>query len=304
MSWESTARIFRLGITNFWRNRWLSFAATLIMTLTLIIITIFVILTLVIGKTTESIRSKMDVSVYFKDTATTDQIIDIQRRVAARGDVREVKYISKEEAIEVCKNQPQCKKVVGFINPNENPFPRSLEIKATTAENLDGIAQFVSTDDFKPIVHNVSYQDNRQMIERLIAFTSFTKEVGWFLSIVFVLISIFVILNTIRLAIFTRRDEIEIMRLVGASDTFVKIPFVIEGVLYGILATLLAMGLQWAGLVAVGPRIERYLGQIVNQRINLFFSSHFWLILGLELFVGMVIGVCCSLVSIRKYLKV
>lgn len=304
MSWESFARIVKLGITNFWRNRWLSFAATLIMTLTLIIITIFVILTLVIGRTTDAIRAKMDVSVYFKDTATTDQIIDLQRKVANRSDVKEVRYISKEEAIEKCKTQTQCKKVVGFINPNENPFPRSLDIKANNAENLDQIAQFVGEDEFKPIIHNISYQDNRLMMERLIAFTSFTKEVGWFMSIIFILISIFVILNTIRLAIFTRKDEIEIMRLVGASDAFVKVPFVIEGMLYGVLATIFAMSLQWAGLLAIGPRIEKYLGAPVLQQLNSFFLNYFWLILGLELFVGMVIGICCSLISIRKYLKV
>lgn len=297
-------RIMKLGITNFWRNSWLSFAATLIMTLTLIIITIFVILTLVIGRTTDVIRAKMDVSVYFKETATTDQIIDLQRQVANRNDVKEVRYISKDEAIEKCKTQTQCKKVIIFNNPGENPLPRSLDIKPISADNLDQIAQFVGQEEFKPMIDNISYQDNRMMMERIIAFTAFTKEIGWFLSIVFAFISIFVILNTVRLAIFTRRDEIEIMRLVGASDAFIKVPFVVEGTMYGFLATIFAMGLQWVGLLAIGPRIEKYFGVEMLQQLNSFFISYFWMILGLELCVGVLIGVCCSLISVKKYLKV
>ena len=91
MSWQSSSRIFKLGLINFWRNRWLSLAATLVMTVTLLIISMFVIMTLVIDKTTDSIRSKMDISVYFNDSVSVDQIVDLQRQIASRADVKEVK---------------------------------------------------------------------------------------------------------------------------------------------------------------------------------------------------------------------
>lgn len=304
MKWESASRIIKLGLTNFWRNRWLSFAATLIMTLTLLIISTFVILTLVIGKTTTSIRDRMDISVYFQDSASIDQIVNLQRQVAARGDVKAVKYISKEEALERFKTQQQGKKVADLINPEENPLPRSLEIKTTAAESLDTINQFINQAQFKSIIHNISYQENKKIIDRLIAITSFIKEIGWLMSGVFVLISILVIMNTIRLTIFTRKDEIEIMRLVGANDSFVRIPFVIEGLLYGVLATVLAMGLVWIGIAILAPRTEQYLGIAVSQRMTGFFLDHFWLMLFLELIVGISIGIICSLISIRKHLKV
>lgn len=96
-------RVLKLGLVNFWRNRWLSLAATLVMTLTLLIISTFAIMTLVIGKTTDSIREKMDISVYFNDSASIDQIIDLQNKIAARSDVKEVKYVSKEEALAIFK---------------------------------------------------------------------------------------------------------------------------------------------------------------------------------------------------------
>lgn len=300
---ESATRIIKLGLTNFWRNRWLSFAATLIMTLTLLIISTFVILTIIIGRTTTSIRDRMDLSVYFQDSAANEQIVSLQRQLAARSDVKEVEYVSKDEALERFKLQQQGKKVSQFINPEENPLPRSLDIKAMAAENLEAIYQFVNQDQFKPIVHNISYQDNKKIIDRLIAITSFLKEIGWLMSGVFVLISILVIMNTIRLTIFTRKDEIEIMRLVGANDSFIRVPFLVEGVLYGVLATFLAMALVWIGIAVIAPRTEQYLGLAVSQQMVHFFINNFWLMLCLELIVGMTIGILCSLISIRKHIK-
>lgn len=304
MNWQSFTRIFKLGATNFWRNRWLSFAATMVMTLTLLVISIFAIITLVIGTTTDSIKSKMDISVYFNDSATMDQITILQQKLSSRTDVKEARYISKEEALEVFKTQQQGKQVAQFLDPNDNPLPRSLDVKATVAEKLEPIAEFLNQKEFRPIIHNVSYQENKKVIERLIAATSFIKEIGWVLSITFVIISILVVLNTIRLTIFTRKDEIEIMRLVGASDAFIKIPFVVEGLMYGFLATLLSTALLETGVISIIPRVQQYLGLSISQQVGRYFYGHFWLIFALELLIGLVIGVSCSLISIRKHVRV
>ena len=128
---------------------------------------------------------------------------------------------------------------------------------------------------------------------------------GWLFSIVFVVISILVILNTIRLAIFTRKDEVEIMRLVGASDRFIRVPFIVEGTLYGFLACILAVILMWVGIYfVVSPLTNQYLGSAVTENMRLFFNAHFALIFFLQFLVGTVVGVGCSMFSIRKYLKV
>lgn len=304
MTFESAGRIVRLGFTNFWRNRWLSLAATLIMTLTLLIISTFVILSLVINKTTDVIRAKMDISVYFKDTASAEQILDLQRQLVNRKDVGKVVYISKEEALEIFKEQQKGKAVAQVIDPEENPLPRSLEVKAGKPEDLENIAGFINQDQYKTMIDNVSYQDNATIIKRLIAITSFIKQTGWILSAVFILISILVILNTIRLTIFTRKEEIEIMRLVGASDSFIKIPFVIEGFFYGFIATIVATLTLVLAQIVMAPRIEKSLGLAVSERMANFFAENFLIIFGLELLVGLLIGILCSLFSIRKYLKV
>jgi len=300
---ESAKRILKLGLTNFWRNRWLSFAATLIMTLTLLIISFFVISTIAISKTTKDIRSRIDISVYFNDSTSNTQIAKMQKDLASRSDVKSVTYISKEEALVAFRKQQGGKKIGDIINSDNNPLPRSLEIKTSKAEDLQTIADYLKQDSFKSYIHNISYQDNKVVIDRLIAITSFTKEFGWLVCSVFILISILVIINTIRLTMFTRRDEIEIMRLVGANDSFIKIPFVIEGLLYGILATFISLATVWISIAIIVPRVQFYLGVVTSQSMMSFFLANFWLMLFLELIVGVVIGASCSLISIKKHLR-
>lgn len=305
MNWISISRITNLGLTNFWRNRWLSLASTLVMTLTLLIISFFVIMTIVINKTTDHIKSKMDITVYFKDSTTTEDIGDLQQKLAARSDVKEVQYVSKEDAFAIWQERQKNQRIRELVTSDENPLPRSLAIKATDPEELDNIADFLSSDDFSEIVHKISYEENKVIIDKLLAITSFVKKVGWLFSAIFVVISILVILNTIRLAIFTRKNEVEIMRLVGASDRFIKVPFVVEGVLYGLLACILAIFLMWFGIFGIiSPLTDQYLGATVTENMKSFFVSNFAIIILLQFLVGVIIGIGCSLFSIRKYLKV
>lgn len=304
MSNESVRRIIRLGLTNFWRNRWLSFAATLIMTLTLLTISFFVISTLAISKATDLIRSKIDVSVYLDDTAQSNQIIDIQQALAARNDVSSVQFVSKDEALANCRQDPQCRQISDkTLQPGDNPYPASLEVKVTQPENIQSIVDFLNSSREKSIIHDISYRNNKKVIDRLIAITDFMKEFGWIISGFFILISILVIVNTIRLTMFTRKDEIEIMRLVGANDNFIKIPFVIEAMVYGIFATILSIGFIWIGLAVIAPRMSFYLGVSASSQLVSFFTQNFWLMLGLEFAVAMFISISCSLISIRKNIK-
>lgn len=304
MNWLSFQRIFKLGLTNFWRNKWLSLASTLVMTLTLLIITLFVVMTIVIGKTTDRIKAKMDITVYFKDSATTDEISDLQQNLASRSDVKEVHYVSKEEALQIWDEQQKNLRIKELITPEENPLPRSLAIKAQDPAQLNEIANFLSSDTYQPIIHQISYEENKQIIDKLLAITSFIKKVGGIFSVVFILISILVILNTIRLAIFSRREEIEIMRLVGASDRFIRVPFVIEGTVYGVLACFLAIILMWLGILAMTPLINKYLGVSVSENMRSFFLARFALVFFMQFIVGILVGIGSSLFSIRQYLKV
>ena len=304
MNWTPWSRISKLGLVNFWRNRWLSLASTLVMTLTLLIISLFVIMTIVISATTDRIKSKMDITAYFKDSATTQEISTLQETLAARSDVKEVRYVSKEEALQIWNVRQKNLKIRELVKPEDNPLPRSLQIKAQDPSQLNTIADFLASEQNATIIHKISYEENKQIIDKLLAITSFIKKMGGIFSAIFILISILVILNTIRLAIFSRKDEIEIMRLVGASDRFIKMPFVVEGTLYGILASVLASLLMLLGIAVISPLINSYLGASVTDNMYQFFWSNFiWLFL-MQFVVGIVVGIGCSLFSIRKYLKI
>ncbi|MGA2666825.1 MAG: permease-like cell division protein FtsX [Patescibacteria group bacterium] len=298
-------RIIKLGLVNFWRNRWLSLASALVMTLTLIVISIFVILTLVIGRTSDIIKSKMDITVYFNDSATTDQISELQQVLASRPDVKEVAYTSKEEAEKIWEQTQTSQALKNIASElGENPFPRSIAIKATDPSKLDAIAGVINSATYQSIIHKVSYQDNKVLIGRLISITTFTKEIGWIFSAVFVIMSVLVVLNTIRLAIYSRKDEIEIMRLVGANDVFIKTPFIVEGIIYGLLACFLATILLWLGFLSLQPLITEHFDPGVALGVRVFYYSHFgWLFL-MQFIIGVAVGIGAALFSIRKYLRI
>ncbi|OGD67519.1 hypothetical protein A3F08_00975 [Candidatus Berkelbacteria bacterium RIFCSPHIGHO2_12_FULL_36_9] len=302
MSSQSIRRIIKLGFVNFWRNGWLSSAATLIMTLTLLIISVFLIFNLVISTTTESIKSKIDLSVYFSDEATDLQVQELKLFLQQRPDVKGVVFISKEEAFKKWQEVQKNEKIRQLVTEENNPLPRSLEVKANSPENLDSIANFLSQETYKSMIRKISYQENKDVIQKLINITKFSQKIGLILSIIFIIISILVILNTIRLTIFTRQTEIEIMRLVGANDSFIKVPFLIEGTLYGIFATFLSMVLIWLGLYLISPMITKYLGEVSLDMEGFFLANLPWIVL-FELLIAILISTTCSMISIRKNLR-
>ena len=270
-------------MVSLWRNRWLSLASTLVMIITLIIISLFVSLTIVTNKVTTAIKNKIDMAAYMEDAATDDQVFALRKVLLSRSDVVDVYYVSKKEALrdwqERNKDNADLRDI---ITEEENPLPRSLEVKTKTPEDLDSIAKLLSSQDYSPLVKELSYTKSRDMINRLVRFANFIKISGWTLTIIFVLISILVIYNTIRLTIFARSEEIEIMKLVGATDWFVRGPFIFEGIAYGVAATAISSLLLYGG---------GYLG------------VSFALVVVLELAVGVLLGMLCSVLAVKKYLK-
>ncbi len=318
-------RICKLGLTNFWRNGWLSIAASLIIMLTLLTMGIFSLLNVFVNATAEGIKDRIDLSVYFYENATETQIKDMQYILTNRVDVSSVHYITKDEAFALWQKRAINEKVKNLVTKDENPLPRSLQIKAAQPEYLESIARFVQADSYKPYVREVSYLKTKVTIDKLIRLTNFVRQLGIAVTIFLLSISLVVVLNTIRLTIFTRRDEIEIMRLVGANNIFIRIPFSIEAVLYGVVGALLAYVVIAIGMSYLGPRIASYFADISSASS----TSYFYLIqpyfsaisngtgsgvirslitlwpLGLfQLVVGITFSVACSMLAIRRYLRV
>ena len=227
-------RTILAGLRGFYRNRTVSLSSIFILTITLSIVTSFYLLVAVFNYTLEQVKEKVDVRVYFTTDATEQQAIDIKAKLLGLNDVKSVTYTSREQALIDFK-----KKHVGdqltlqaLDELGNNPFGASLSVIAKDTSRYEAIADQLSDGsgllgDSKGIVDKVNYYQIKDSIDKLNSIIGWTNTVGFWLSIIFVLMSCMIVYNTIRLAIFVYRDEIAVMKLVGASNMFIRGPFIV-----------------------------------------------------------------------------
>jgi cell division transport system permease protein len=299
-------RVIKFGILNFWRNNWLSFAASLVLALTLITITLSVIQNIDIQRAITSIKDRLDMTVYFDDSVSEANIQDIRVKLSLRSDVNSVKYISKDDALKVWQQRPATQSVKDLVTPDSNPLPRSLSIKSNDPSSLDNIAKFLQSPEFKGEIRRISYEDNKKIIQDLIASNDHAKRVGLISSITFVIISLIVLINTIRTILLSRREEIEIMRLVGASNLFIKGPFYVESLLTALLASILSMAFLVLGVVYNLPIIPSFVSNYfggLGTGLNTLLANNFATIFLGQFIIAFILIVVTTLISMRRYLR-
>lgn len=305
MNFTTLSRITRLGLTNFWRNRWLSLVATTVIMLTLLVISIFSLIYIGITRTTNDIRGKIDLVIYFDDKATEDEIAQLRSTLEAKPLVKQVEYITKEQALEIFQRIQGVERVRSVVTKEDNPLPRSLRVKPDDPSDLEGLANEVKESalahDGK--IRSLSFDRNSSLVKRLIGITRFVRILGILLSSIFLLVSVLVIFNTIRLTIFARKDEIEIMKLVGANDIFVKGPFLLEGAIYGLFAALVAFLLMNGSIVLIAQITERSVTGI-DIPIQSFFIQYVWWILLGQVILGLLMGTVFSYWAVKRYIRV
>lgn len=297
-------RIIKTGFSNFFRNGWLSVTASLIMSLALLSVGIFLILALSTNKIVHELKDKVDIVVNFKDSASESLIFQLKSDLMIRPEIKLVKYISKEDALREFKSRDSVKREVrDIVTPEDNPLPRGLQIQSVNLEQYDYVAELLKRPSYAPYIDSSSYDDNKTLIDNINQSVKFIERVGIGLSILFIVIAILVVFNTVRLAVTFRSKEIEIMRLVGASETFVKAPFLIEGFLYGFFALILSQGLILAGTqlsqkISTGTVFEKFIERI----IPVYYSNFIFVLIVLAV-VGTVIGVGASYLSLKRHVK-
>ena len=305
MTITSIYRILKTSIISLWRNRWLSLAATLIMVLTLFSISFFVSLLIITNKTTESLKNRVDISVYFNDSASNDQVFALQNILLSRSDIKSVEYVSKEQALTLWRDlNKDNESLRNAVSETNNPLPRSLEIKTDQPEDLEVINNFLNSPDYKPLIRDISYKKSKDIIDKMIRVTSLTKKIGWIVSALFILISILIIYNTIRLTIFVHSEEISIMKLVGASDLYIQGPFFVDGISYGLLGALISSIIFYVFMRISAPGVFNYL-QIgdYSKYLSEYGLNNFGIIFLFQFLVGAVLGTSCSVMAIKKHLK-
>lgn len=306
MSLVNSKRVIKFGFINFGRNVWLSIAAILILTLTLITISLSIIQNYDISKSIESINDRLDLTIYFDDKVTEVDIKDIQLKLQSRSDVSNVEYISKEQALKVWQERPTTQKVKELVTPENNPLPRSLKIKTSDPQSLEVIAKFLESPNYKSKIRRISFADNQKIIQDLIEKNNTMKRTGFVSSLTFIVISLIVIINTIRTIFITRKEEIEVMRLVGATEYFVRGPFIVEAMLIALMATILSSIFLIAGIVFKQPIIpiflSRYFGEF-SVDIEQAIIANLPLITLFQLTIAFSLTVITTTFSMRKYIK-
>lgn len=296
-------RIIKAGIVNFVRNGVLSFASTTIMVLTLLSLSLFFIVNVALTTGIKAIQDKIDISAYLNDNVKEEQIVDMQKRFAELSEVKTVKYVSKTEALDIYKKQNAGNtKLLESLEGIENPLPASIEIKVHDPSKLDQVTGVFEEEKYKPLVRKVSYKENKAVIDKLFSATEFIKRLGIAATTAFATVALIIVFNTIRIAIFSQKDDIEIMRLVGATNWFIRGPFILEGILIGLIATIVSMIGLAAILYYAGPALANYFGG-VGSDVTGYLNQNVVTIFLIQLAISVVLGVASSWLALRRYLK-
>lgn len=300
-------RIVKTGAQNFVRNATLAVAAIAVMVITLTIILISVIANATFANTIQQINDKIDVSVFLKDEVTTEQRDKLLKDLRAIPEVKEVSYQSKEEVLEA--QQKPTDDNLDFqlaLAQIDNPFPATVHIKPYDPNNLQSIQNFIEKKEIMDLQSaKSSYSgDKKTALDNITRSTKFLRQAGLVGVGVFAVVSMLIIFNTIRMAIFNRRDELQIMRLLGASTHYIRGPFVVETVMYGIVSAVVSLTVMNSlFLVSSSAFAASNFGLLDIDFANTYFRDHFWIILGSQLGIGILIGAVSSIIATRRYLK-
>lgn len=301
------SRILKGGVTNFIRNAWLAVAAIAVMVITLTIVLFSIIANATFANTVKQITDRIDISVYLKDDIKDEKKDELITQVKALPEVKSVEYISKDEALQRYRKQNENNlDLLLAISQTDNPLPASLLIKPVDPNNIEPIRQFLEKDEIKALQsEQTSYSgDRKQAIDKITQATAFFRKAGVVGIAVFAVISMLIIFNTIRMAIFNRREELNIMRLLGASTWYIRGPFVVETIIYGVMAAIISVALCNT-LFAISSSAfgASSLGLLDISYANKYFASNFWIILLSQLVIGILIGGVSSIIATRRYLK-
>lgn len=307
MFWTKIKRIIKAGFVNFWRSGLVSLTTVLIMVITLFVIGSLVFARTLLSSTLIQIQDKVDISIYFKTDANENDIMTLKNSISKLNEVKEVIYISKDEAIKNFQERHKDNALIiqSLTELSDNPLGAVMNIKAKDPSQYETIAKFLQTEidieDPSSIIDKINYFQNKNVIDKLTKIINSSKSLGVSLSIVLIIISILVSFNTIRLAIYTARDEISVMRLVGASNKNVSGPFMVEGIMYGVISSLVTIALFYPFTYWLGPETESFFGgmNIFNYYLSNFVSLFFIL-----LSIGVFLGALSSFIAVRRYLKV
>lgn len=291
---------------NFKRSGTLSTAGVLMMIITLSVIASIILLQAALNFSLNQIKDKVDVTIYFNAGSPEDKILSIKDSLLALPEVQSVVYTSADQALAEfrARHAGDYATIAALNEVNLNPLGAYLDVKAKDLPQYESIAKLLSSGNFlssdsSSIIDKINYNDNKSIIDKLNSIIGGAERLGLLITLILIIISIIITFNTIRLAIFTSREEIGVMRLVGANNLTIRGPFMVEGIIYGLLSTILTLAIFFPITGWLGANMTGFLGLNLND----YYTANFFQILVILLLSGAALGIISSFLATRKYLK-
>lgn len=306
MFFTQLKRVFRSGLVNVIRNSFVSFSVIFVMTVSLFIVGLSLLSGQVMEDVTEELRNKVDVTVYFVSGTPEEQIFTFRDKLQELEQVKEVTYVSQAAALEEYRKRHENDFDIlrGLDILETNPFRARISIRAQESGDFETIARFLENEDVlssepTTTIDKVDYYQNRDIIMRL---SSVVKTATLFSQLVIgllIFISFLIIFNIIRLIMYLGREEVKVMRLIGAQDWYVRMPFLISGAIYGLLGSVIAVILLYPVSYWLSPAVERFFG---GPGLYAQYVSQFSLLTLTLIAIGVLVGIISSYLSTRRYL--
>ena len=306
--WLTFLRMCRYGVNNFSRNIWLTVAATAVMTITLLIVFMTLAAGSVLRTTVDNIRDNVDMSIYVQTETSNEDVEQIQSDIRALSSTRSLRYVSPEDArAEFAEQNKTNNETLNALNESTNRFPGTFRVVVEDINDTEELRNYVETNELMQTNIDPNRQpsfagERRTAIENIGSWVEFADRVGLGASILFVAISSLIVFNTIRMAIFNRKEEIQMMKLIGADRNFIRGPFVVEAVVYGFIAAIAATALGVLLLYLARDPLLNY--QVAIQPVIDSVTMYIGLILLGMVLLGAIIGTISSLLATRRYLKI
>jgi len=305
MNLASIYQIFIFAWQGFWRNIWLSVVTITIIILALISVNFLLTVNIITDAAIDIIKNKVDISVYFRPDVTEPQIFEVETYLSSLTQVKEINYVSQQEAFEEFRQKHRQDTIIieSLEELENNPLEATLRIKAKDISDYPAIVEVLDNSKYNNLISDKSFDDHKVYINKIKNLSDNVRKIGFLTSGIFAFISILIVFNTIRVAIYTHRQEIGVMKLVGATNWFIRSPFLLEAVAYGIIACLVTIVIIYPLLNLIQPHINNF---FLTEEFNVIehFNKNFWQIFGLEVLIIIFLNIITSSIAIRKYLKV
>lgn len=301
----SIHRSFIFALQSFWRNIWLSLVTVFIIFLAFLSVNTLVIIHAVSDNVILAVKERIDISIYFKNNIKESAVVEVKNQLETLPEVKQVIYRSPQENLDLFterhKNDANIQETLKELDGN--PLGATLIIKAKQLADYPTVLKAIDNPEYNELIEEKNYDDHQLVISRINSITDNVRQAAIITSLVFIIIAVLIVFNTVRIAIFTHQNEIAIMKLVGASNWFVRAPFVIESIIYGAFGCLLAIMVIYPTLGFIQPKLSAFFDGSSFDLIG-YFNTNFINIFGGQLLAIIILNTISSAIAINKYLKV